>query len=271
MLKRTTAFLTVAFLFAAEEAFAVPQYCVGGIDNTLRYRSAGCDTRPIRVGRRTVPRESAVDLTVLGATGASGSQGPTGPTGATGPTGLSGAAGAAGPTGATGAQGIQGVAGAAGTNGATGATGPIGVTGVTGATGPSATGTYGGATQLATLADATVVGGADIPFSTNHPLSGVTHSAGSTVFTVPTGGAYLISYKVSITAGVGSAVAITVNGTPLVTGSNGFLVATGSISGSVLVSLSAGDVITLRNNSAIAMTTSLAPDASAVLTIVKVQ
>jgi hypothetical protein len=47
------------------------------------------------------------------------------------------------------------------------------------------------------------------------------------------------------------------------------LTATGQISGKALLSLSAGDVITLRNNSAIPVTMALAPTASAQITIKK--
>lgn len=47
------------------------------------------------------------------------------------------------------------------------------------------------------------------------------------------------------------------------------LTATGSSSGHVTLTLAAGDVITIRNNSAIPMTLALAPSAGAQITVKK--
>ncbi|WP_190259578.1 MULTISPECIES: hypothetical protein [Pelotomaculum] len=66
--------------------------------------------------------------------------------------------------------------------------------------------------QLATVLDATVLGGADILFSNNGSLTGVSHTAGTATLTVDTTGVYMIDYNVNMTAGVGSQVAIAVNG-----------------------------------------------------------
>ncbi|WP_032079773.1 BclA C-terminal domain-containing protein, partial [Clostridium drakei] len=192
----------------------------------------------------------------------------TGIQGVTGPTGATGIQGVTGPTGAT---GIQGVTGSTGATGIQGVTGPTGATGIQGVTGPTGAGlsAYGYVYELATLADATVVGGADVPFSNNGYLTNVSHTPGTTTITVTNAGIYQINYNISITDGVGSSLAIAVNGTvdastPIIA-----LVATGEISGSAILTLAAGDAITLRNNSATPLTMKLAPGVGSQLTIMK--
>jgi hypothetical protein len=122
---------------------------------------------------------------------------------------------------------------------------------------------------LATLADATVVGGADVPLSNNGPLAGVTHTAGATTVTVPTAGVYQIDYNINITAGIGSAIAIAVNGTVDPSTPITALVAVGEVSGTAMLTLAAGDVLTLRNNSAVALTLSLAPNVGAQFNVIE--
>lgn len=210
-----------------------------------------------------------------GSDGLPGAQGPAGPAGPAGATGPAGPAGAVGPTGPAGPQGIQGLPGTPGTIGPPGAPGspgpqgPQGPAGPTGPAGPAGSGlaAYASMSQLATVADATIVGGADFPFSTNGPLSGITHALGATTSTVSTAGIYEISYSMSIAAGVGSAMAVAVNGVVVPGTTVSSLVATGNISGKAAVSLAAGDVITIRNNSAVALMLALAPSAGAQLTI----
>ncbi|MFT9493723.1 MAG: hypothetical protein ACH0QC_01820 [Anaerosolibacter sp.] len=122
--------------------------------------------------------------------------------------------------------------------------------------------------QLATLGDATVIGGADVPFSNNGPLvGGITHTAGTASITVPTAGNYEIQYSISITAGIGAQIAIAVNGTVSPSTPVSALVATGEVSGQTILTLAAGDVITLRNNSAVALTLTLAPAVGAQMNI----
>jgi hypothetical protein len=123
---------------------------------------------------------------------------------------------------------------------------------------------------LATLADATVVGGADVPFSNNGPLTNITHTAGTTTVTVGLAGIYQIDYSASLTAGVGSQLAIAVNGTVDASTPVSALVATGVVSGQAMLTLAAGDVLTLRNNSAIPLTLALAPAVGAQLTLARV-
>ena len=100
-----------------------------------------------------------------------------------------------------------------------------------------------------------VAGGADVTFSNNGPLSGVTHTAGTAPVTVPTAGTYQIYYGVNITAGVGAAIAIAVNGVVDPSTNVNLLTAVGETGGDAMLTLAAGDVLTLRNNSAVPFTT----------------
>ncbi|MGC7870150.1 cell wall-binding repeat-containing protein [Desulfosporosinus sp. SYSU MS00001] len=131
-------------------------------------------------------------------------------------------------------------------------------------------GTVGNAYQWATTADAIVVGGADVPFSTNGPMSSIGHTAGSTTITIPNAGTYKIDYNTSITAGVGAELAVAINGIVAPSTSIPVLTAVGEVSGNVILSLKAGDVITLRNNSAVPLTMALAPAAGAQISITEV-
>ncbi|MGB8450814.1 MAG: hypothetical protein WCD89_00640 [Anaerocolumna sp.] len=208
-----------------------------------------------------------------GSTGPTGDTGPTGPIGDTGPTGPIGDTGPTGPIGDTGPTGPIGDTGPTGPIGDTGPTGPIGDTGPTGPigdTGPTGPGitTYGYVYELATVADATVTGGSDVLFSDNGPLSGVTHTAATAEVTVPTTGFYQIDYGINITAGTGAAIAISVNGTPDASTNIDVLVATGETTGTAMLSLTAGDVLRLTNNSGVAFTMDLAPGIGAQFNVI---
>ncbi|MDD2303694.1 MAG: hypothetical protein PHP53_03290 [Prolixibacteraceae bacterium] len=137
------------------------------------------------------------------------------------------------------------------------------------ATGGSGLSAFGYVFQLATIADATVVGGADVPFSNNGPLYGINHTAGTTTFTVPATGSYKVDYLVSVTSGIGSAIAVAVNGTVDASTNITCLVATGHITGTAMLNLAAGDVLTLRNNSATPLVINLAPGVGAQFTVTK--
>jgi len=155
---------------------------------------------------------------------------------------------------------LLGILAGCGEDGATGPQGPAGTSG----TGLAA---FGGFYQLATIANATVVGGADVPLSNNGPLLGVTHTAGTTTMTVPSAGTYRVTYSAAITAGIGAALSVAVNGTVNASTNKPFLVAVGENTGVVLLQLSAGDVLTLRNNSAVPLTLALTPGVGAQVTI----
>jgi hypothetical protein len=137
------------------------------------------------------------------------------------------------------------------------------------ATGGSGLSDFGYVYELATIADATVVGGADVPFSNNGPLTNTYHTAGTTTITVNTAGSYKVDYSINITAGIGSAVSVAVNGTVDASTNITCLVATGHISGTAILTLAAGDVLTLRNNSATPLTLNLAPGIGAQFNMTK--
>jgi hypothetical protein len=120
-----------------------------------------------------------------------------------------------------------------------------------------------------TVGGQVVAAGADVLFSTNGPLVNETHTAGTAPVTVTLAGDYQIDYSVSITVGIGSEIAIAVNGvvdpsTPIIA-----LAATGPVTGQAILTLAGGDVITLRNPSATPFTTSASPDVGAQMTIDK--
>jgi len=185
-----------------------------------------------------------LDITLKGGTGA------TGATGATGPQGNAGAPGATGAAGETGATGPQGDSGA---TGATGAQGDTGVTGATGATGASGAGLseYG---YIYNLVPQVVAIEADILFDSNGVLSsGITHPPGTSVIVITTSGTYEIEFDVS---GVEpNQFSLFVNGSPVSGATFGSGAGTQQNTGDVIVNLSAGDVITLRNHSSAAAVT----------------
>lgn len=99
--------------------------------------------------------------------------------------------------------------GSRGPGGADGETGPQGAIGATGTQGPARDPIELGADTAFAVEQATLLGGADPPFSNNAYLgAGITHSAGSRSFTVGEAGAYRIAHVVSITAGVGASLTI---------------------------------------------------------------
>lgn len=199
----------------------------------------------------------------------------TGPAGPAGPAGLNGAAGPAGPVGPAGPMGANGLNGPAGPMGPAGPAGPmgfpgpVGPPGPTGPQGPAGSGlsAYAFVNTFASIATATVVGGADIPFSNSGPMVGIAHTPGVTTMLIGAAGVYEIDYSVSLTGGIGSQIGVAVNGVVLNASTVPVLVAAGNVSGRIMVSLASGDVLTLRNNSATPLTLALAPAAGAQLTV----
>jgi hypothetical protein len=178
------------------------------------------------------------DATFLGSQGATGTsapvaagaiQGAASPAGPTGPTGSTGATGAAGATGAT---------GAAGTTGATGPQGPPGPQGTPGQ--PN----YG---EVYNLGSQVVAIEAPIIFDSNGPLSGFTHVAGSSGISVGAAGTYLVKFSVS--ALQSSQFALFDNGVPIAGTTFGSGAGTQQNNGQAIVTLAAGDVLTLVNHS----------------------
>ncbi len=208
-----------------------------------------------------------------GPQGPIGPVGPTGPTGATGVTGPTGPTGptAAGPAGATGATGATGPAGATGAPGPAGATGATGPAGATGATGPAGTGAglaaFGYIYSLAAGTAITVAGGTDVIFSDNGPLFNVVHALATPQIIVALAGTYQIFYSIDVTAGIGASIALAVNGVVNPSTPVTILAATGIVAGKAMLTLAAGDTVTLRNNSLLAITLAAAPSVGSQITL----
>ena len=198
-----------------------------------------------------------------GATGATGDTGATGPQGLQGVQGTTGAAGSQGPTGSTGAVGPDGAVGPQGPTGSTGPVGPQGLTGSDGAQGPTGSTGATGATGTNGLSEygyiynrgAQVVAlEADVIFDGNGVMTpGITHAPGTTQIAVTTPGDYKVSFSVS---GVEpSQMALFLNGSPLTDTVYGSGAGTQQDDGQTIVSLAAGDVLTLRNHTSSAAVT----------------
>lgn len=209
-----------------------------------------------------------------GATGAIGPVGPQGPQGAQGVTGPTGPVGPTGPQGPQGLQGLQGVQGVTGPQGETGATGPVGpqglqgATGATGATGPQgaigptgptgpagpagAAGTgliaYGGLYGTTTDAVALTTTPVALPLGTQMPSSNLTYGTNSV--TVTEAGTYELAYGVRGSMSDSSSLTVSVgqNGTAIAATTITDALTSGtpsSVHGQTIVTLSAGDVLTL--------------------------
>ncbi len=194
-----------------------------------------------------------------GAQGVTGPTGPVGPTGPQGPQGLQGVQGVTGPQGETGAtgpvgpQGLQGVQGATGATGAAGPQGAIGPTGPTGPAGPAgASGTgliaYGGLYGTTTDAVALTTTPVALPLGTQMPSSNLTY--GTNNVTVTDAGTYELAYGVRGSMSDGSSLTVSVgqNGTAIAATTITDALTSGtpsSVHGQTIVTLSAGDVLTL--------------------------
>ncbi|MCK9575641.1 MAG: hypothetical protein WCX32_03740 [Clostridia bacterium] len=159
--------------------------------------------------------------------GPRGPQGPIGPTGATGPQGPTGATGPQGPTGATGPQG------------------PTGATGPQGPAGP-AFNTYG---SFYNPLEQIITTGIPVALTTTITASNLALAGSSIV--IPTTGTYLIGYGVNTVpnAAAGNNIFIAVNGVGVVGTERALSVAAGT-SSSTIVSLTAGNIITLMPTAA---------------------
>ena len=248
---------------------------------------------PVSNGGATGPTGPAGPVGPTGPTGATGPQGvqgiqglqgiqgipgATGPTGATGPQGvqgIQGIPGVTGPTGATGSQGVQGIQGIQGATGPTGATGEQGIQGVTGPTG--ATGTadlnaYGGGynTTPQTL-NLTIGGTTQLPLPSAMPLKNVTNTPVNSL-TVGATGVYEINYFSNVSAALGTTVTMSVrrNGTaiPQATISRVLSVGVSSLySGSIIIALTAGDVIDMALSALLAVGVTLGSGVNTTLTV----
>ncbi len=185
-----------------------------------------------------------------GPQGAQGVTGPTGPVGPQGPQGLQGVQGVTGPQGETGATGPQGLQGATGATGATGPQGAIGPTGPTGPAGAAGTGliAYGGLYGTTTDAVALTTTPVALPLGTQMPSSNLTYGTNSV--TVTDAGTYELAYGVRGSMSDGSSLTVSVgqNGTAIAATTITDALTSGtpsSVHGQTIVTLSAGDVLTL--------------------------
>ena len=215
-----------------------------------------------------------------GVTGPTGPVGPTGPQGPQGLQGLQGVQGVTGPqgeTGATGPVGPQGLQGVAGATGATGATGPQGAIGPTGPTGPAgAAGTgliaYGGLYGTTTDAVALTTTPVALPLGTQMPSSNLTY--GTNNVTVTDAGTYELAYGVRGSMSDGSSLTVSVgqNGTAIAATTITDALTSGtpsSVHGQTIVTLSAGDVLTLLASDSGSATWTPASGANTYLTVKK--
>ncbi|MGG4497180.1 BclA C-terminal domain-containing protein [Brevibacillus reuszeri] len=113
-----------------------------------------------------------------------------------------------------------------------------------------------------------MIGGADIPFSSNDTLNGATHLPGTAAIIVSDSGDYQIDYSINYTnAMIGGTVSITINGVP--EASKSIVTPMGEVTGTAILNLNAGDVITLRNTFFAPLTLALAPTKGAKMDITK--
>ncbi|WP_412679643.1 BclA C-terminal domain-containing protein [Brevibacillus choshinensis] len=113
-----------------------------------------------------------------------------------------------------------------------------------------------------------MLGGADIPFSSNETLNGATHLPGTATIIVSVSGDYQIDYSINYTnAMIGGMVSVTINGAP--EASTPIVLPMGEVTGTTLLNLTAGDVITLRNTFPAPLSLALAPTKGARMDITK--
>jgi hypothetical protein len=171
-----------------------------------------------------------------------------GRSGPAGPSGARGARGAKGDTGLAGATGAKGDAGAIGARGDTGATGTPGTPGTPGAPGTNGADAPAQYAYIFNVAAEVVTIEADLSFDSNGIVtSGFTHTPGTTAITVGATGRYEVHFAIS--AVEPNQFTLFVNGAAVPGATYGSGAGTQQNSGQVVVALSAGDVLTVRNHS----------------------
>lgn len=232
----------------------------GAIDptTTLINVTASNGSVPLTLGEGLVFESTTLDIAVSSGSAVVTIEGYsiTGPTGPQGPQGPAGPAGADGADGATGPQGPQGPAGPAGADGADGATGPQGPQGPAGPAGPAAFSAYGGIYNN-TPDGFNLTGGSPlrVPMTYNMASSNITYETESRV-SVHQSGDYEINYSLHV--GISNSTEITLairrGGTNIpesvitrtLPGLNDI-----DMSGSIIISLSANDVLDMAIMSAV--------------------
>lgn len=178
-------------------------------------------------------------------------------------------------------EGERGHRGDRGHRGHTGHRGKRGHTGSTGSTGPiGPIGPIGPASGLNAFAGAvliepalspllTVAASVDIPFPTTTVTPDNINLIGTTGFQVVTAGTYEITYGVASAAAVLMNVGIAVNGIVNPDTVLAPIVAVTAVNGTFILPLAASDIITIRNNSLLALILNAEPSVGASITIKK--
>ncbi len=165
-----------------------------------------------------------------------------------GPRGFTGATGAVGPIGPTGATGPQGPAGANGTNGLA---------------------SFGGAYSTATTDISLTTTATTLPIGTSLPLSNVT--VGTNSITVINAGIYQLDYGIRGSVSTDSVVTLSVtqNGTNITQTivTMPFTTTGTQLTNSTIVTLSAGDVLTLSATASVDTTLTPADNVNTYLTV----
>jgi collagen type I alpha len=171
--------------------------------------------------------------------GATGAQGDPGVDGTPGDPGVAGPQGADGLPGADGAPGAPGADGATGPQGATGATGPPGADAVLPT--PQYAYVYNTGAEVVALE-------ADVVFDSNGVVTqGLVHAANTAEITVVDPGDYQVSFSVS--GAEPNQFALFRNGSAVDGGIYGSGASTQQNNGQAIVTLAAGDRLTIRNHS----------------------
>jgi len=209
-------------------------------ENNIRFNSQG----PRGIQGSDGPAGTQGPTGVRGTSGAAGAAGSTGATGSTGPEGPQGPTGAtgAGSTGATGSTGLEGSQGPTGATGDTGPTGPTGATGPTGDTGPVSLGDYA---YIYTSSAQALPPGSNVVFQNDGPSSGISHIAASEFTVINESGVYQIEFVAAVDEA--NQLAIQVNGLTEPSSIYGSNAGMQLNSGQTILSLTAGDLITLTN------------------------
>jgi hypothetical protein len=185
------------------------------------------------------------DVGADGATGPTGTQGVAGTDGAGGPTGAAGVTGPQGSTGPTGSDGQQG------DPGSDGPTGPAGSAGPTGASGTSGVAEYA---YIFNRTARTVPSEIAVVFDSNGPSTpGILHAPGTSQIVVTDPGVYKVGF--STTGAEPSQFALFINAAPIASSVYGTDTATVQNTGQAIISIAAGDTLTLENHSSPAAVT----------------
>jgi hypothetical protein len=99
---------------------------------------------------------------------------------------------------------------------------------------------------LAEDSETAVLLSGDVLFSNNGVLQGITHTPGTAPITIEQTGVYKINYSISISNNIDATVTIAVNGVDVNSAAVPTEIMVGTFSNSIILSLTAGDVITLR-------------------------